>query len=253
MVFRECIVKFMENRKDSQEVDYIVSHVTDDLWRNAGYAHMSTFWHAKENQHPYFWNIDADDTCICLSPQRACEMLSKAEMYTVENKVAAFSLDMWATRTKGVHWSFGITYIDNMIDWYDIIREHCEDEAFKAGQIQNVDGYFSCLKMRENIKIDTFYIENLKFVHYSDDFLKRPDASGFSHWKDGRLNLPILKYCLGMEAIGSLQIAEGLVKLDIGIKDEETTDFLLDYALPDEKNRLKVRMAVEWEQTDRER
>lgn len=253
VAFRKDTVTFMESCRASEEVDYIVSNVTSGRWQNAGYAHISTFWHARENQYPCFWNIDADDTCICLAPLRVYEALTKIEKYAKNDKVDAFSLDMWVTRTKGYHWSFGITYINNTIDWFGVMKEHCQDEIFKAGQIKNVDGYFSCLKMRTNLKIETFYLENLKFVHYSDDFLKRPDASGFFHWKEGKLHLPILKYCMGMEDIGLLNIPKGLIEFDIGITDEEMTGFLLDYVLPEEKNRLMVRMAAELEQREKER
>ncbi len=251
--FPKDAVAFMESCKDSSETEYIVSNITNALWRNAGYAHISTFSHAKENRYPYFWNIDADDTCICLSPKRACEMLSKVEMYAREEKVNIFSLDMWPTRTKGYHWSFGVSFVDNTVDWFGIMKEHCQDAAFKAGQIENVDGYFTCLKNRTALNIETFYAENLKFVHYSDDFLKRPDASGFFHWRDGKLILPILKYCFGIDSIGTLGIADGVIGIDMGITDKETTDFLLDYAISEETERLKIRMGVEQGAGDRGR
>lgn len=238
-------VAFLESCRDTPDMEYLVSNITEECWRNAGYAHITTFWHAKENGYPHFWNIDADDTCICLSPLRACELLSEAERYATENQIVTFSLDMWVTRTKGHHWSFGVTYIDNTVDWYGVMTEYCENGEFKSGQIRNVDGYFSCLKEKAKLKIETFYAENLKFVHYSDDFLKRPDISGVFHWKDGKLILPILKYCLGLDAIGTLRIADGIVKLCIGITDEETAEFMFHYAAPGEQERLKDRMAAE--------
>ncbi len=244
IVFTKDNFKFMESYKGFSELDYVVSNITNDRWRNAGYAHLSTFWHARENGYSDFWNIDADDTCICLSPQRSAEVLSEAEEYGKHNKIDVFSLDMWITRTNGTHWSFGITYVNNSIDWFHMIGKNCEDESFKEGQVQNVDGYFTNLKMRTDLKIETFYVENLKFIHYADDFLRRPDASGFFHWRNGKLILPILQYCIGMESIGELQIDEEVVKLCIGISDDETKDFLLDYILPGEKERLLLRVVV---------
>ena len=253
VVFTKNSFIFMESYKGCSALDYVVSNITNDRWQNAGYAHLSTFWHAKENGYPAFWNIDADDTCICLSPHRAAEMLSEAEEYGKKNKIDLFSLDMWITRTKGYHWTFGITYVNNSVDWFGIMRKYCRDENFKAGQIQNVDGYFTNLKNRTNLKIETFYAENLKFVHYADDLLRRPDGSGFFHWKEGKLILPIIRYCMGMESIGVLQIADEVVKLCMGITDNEAMEFLFDYMLPGEKERLMMRVAAEADEIDKER
>lgn len=234
VVFENSKVDFIKSCKTSPKLDYIVSNVTNERWRNAGYAHLTTFWHAREKQYPSFWNIDADDTCICLRTERACEMLRMAESYAREKNADALSLDMWLTRTMGSHWSFGITYIKNRADWYEVLESQCKNEELKATQIRNIDGYFSCLKMCTDIKLETFYVENLKFIHYSDDLFKRPHSSGFFHWKNGTLIQPILLYCFGIEQLGILPVAEGIVKLDMGIQDEEGREFLVQYALPDE-------------------
>lgn len=74
-------VNFIKSCRSSSELDDIVANVTEEKWRDAGYAHMTTFWHAREKQYPFFWNIDADDTCICLSAGRVCELLRMAENY----------------------------------------------------------------------------------------------------------------------------------------------------------------------------
>lgn len=239
--FPDGDIRFLESCKTSLELNELVSNITDDRWRNAGYAHLTTFWHAKENRYPYFWNIDADDTCICLSPERVCEMLRMVEEYMEKEEIHIFSLDMWATRTRGQHWSFGITYVNNTINWYEIMKKYCYDEELKSCQIRNVDGYFSCLKMCTDLKIETYYFENLKFIHYADDFFKRPDASGFFYWKDGHLILSILLYCFGIDRLGKLPIGKDIIRFDMNIQDEESKDSLLDYALPKEKQLLKIR------------
>lgn len=233
--------EFLESNTDAPELKEIVPHITDERWRNAGYAHLTTFYHARKNQFPSFWNIDGDDTCICLSPERICQMLSLVEAHVQEKKIHASSLDMWTTRTKGNHWSFGITYIDNQVDWFGRMKKYYLDEKIKSSQVRNVDGFFSCLKNHSDIRLETFYVENMKFIHYSDDFFKRPDVSGFFHWKDGYLILPILLYCMEIESLGRLKIPEELVRLDLGIEEKEGTNFLLSYAMESERKLLEMR------------
>ena len=168
--FRDVKVEFLKSNKNTPELDDIVQNITEDAWRNAGYAHMTTFWHAKEHGYTHFWNIDADDTCICLSPERAWEMLSIVEQYVHEKQIDIISLDMWFTQTRSYHWSFGITYVDNTVDWFGNIRKHYKDEEMKARQPRNVDGYFSCLRVCTELELETFCFNNLKFIHYADDF-----------------------------------------------------------------------------------
>lgn len=234
-------VRFMKSCKSSPELRDILPDITDDRWRNAGYAHLTTFLDAKKNGYSCFWNIDADDTCICLSPERVAELLHIVEDYTLSNKIDIISLDMWMTRTRGYHWTFGITFVNNKVDWFSIMKIYARDEELKAKQIRNVDGYFSCLKECTDLKIETFYVEKLRFIHYSDDFIKRPDASGFFIWENGRLILPILLYCLGIERCGSIPIYEKVIPLDMKICAEECTEFLMNYILPGERERLNVR------------
>lgn len=241
VTFGNHYVDFIKSCKASPEIEYIVTNVTEEKWRNAGYAHMTTFWHARENQYPYFWNIDADDTCICLCAERVCEMLNMVENYAQENNVDAMSLDMWMTRAGGNHWSFGITYTKNRADWYEILKSQCKNEELKASQIRNLDGYFSCLKFNTNIRLETFYVENMKFIHYSNDFFKRPHTSGFFHWKNGKLIQPILLYCFGIDKLGILPVAEGNIGFDMGIQDDESRDFLTQYALPEEGKMVDFR------------
>lgn len=241
VVFRNSGAEFLESCKTSAQMTSVVTEITDERWRNAGYAHLTTFWHARKMGYSGFWNIDADDTCFCLAPERVCELLQTAEANAEEEKMDILSLDMWMTRTKGYHWSFGITYVDNTADWFEIMKKYCKDEGMKSKQIRNVDGYFSCLRSCTDLKIGTFYFENLRFIHYSDDFFKRPDASGFFHWKDGKLILPILLNCFGIESLGCVPITKEVRKLDMGITDQESKEFLLTYILPEERERLRGR------------
>ncbi len=55
--------------------------------------------------------------------------------------------------------------------------------------------------------------------------------------------MPILKDCLDIKSLGEMPI-EDVCILDIGITDEETTMFLVNYALPTEKQLLELRGKV---------
>ena len=87
---------------------FISSERTNDQWRNAGMAHLTVFLDAAQQGYDRFWNIDADDTHICLSYQQTAELLKKVEEDACNNNIHLYSLDMQTTRTDGVNWSVGI-------------------------------------------------------------------------------------------------------------------------------------------------
>ncbi len=229
--FKNTDIQFLGSCYDSEDLKYIVGNVTDAHWTKAGFAHLTTFLHAKEQGFEEFWNIDADDTYFCLEEKRIHEALETARAYAREEKYILFSLDMWRTRTRGKHWSFGITYTDNTVKWIDVMKEYSTNfELRSLNQPPNVDGYFTYLKAYTDLKIGTFYFENLKFVHFSDNLFKRPIDSGFFHWKDGKVLYPIVYYCFGSEKEGLVPIYEDVVRLDIGIEDKEAFIYLTDNA-----------------------
>lgn len=59
-------VAFLESEKQSADLNEIVPNITNADWRNAGYAHLTTFSDAEAKGYPCFWNIDADDTYVHL-------------------------------------------------------------------------------------------------------------------------------------------------------------------------------------------
>nr|MDE7477271.1 hypothetical protein [Lachnospiraceae bacterium] len=76
----------------------IVEKIANRNWANAAYAHMTTFTHAKDNEYGSFWNIDADDTMVCLTIDRIMELLQCVELYAENKNIDCFSLDMWRTK-----------------------------------------------------------------------------------------------------------------------------------------------------------
>lgn len=216
----------------SEEIEYLVAHIANRNWLNAAYAHFTSFWHAR-GKYEYFWNIDADDTRLCVSIDRMVEILQKAEEYAEENGIDCFSLDMWRSQTHGRHWSFGITYVNGNVDWLGLCRQKCHDEEYfrldKEGN-QNIDWFFTYLKQSTKKKIETFYVENMRFIHYSGDFFEKPVGSGMYHWENGKLIYPVAYYGLGIDEIGEYDIADDVVRLDLNILNCEASGILAYYA-----------------------
>ena len=233
-------VECMESIKDDEEMQSIVQKITDRRWENAAYAHLTTFFHARENRIKEYWNIDADDTSICLNADRCYECLEKAKGYAKDNCIDIFSLDMWCTKTENRHWSFGVTYINNPEKWIEILKRYSKDDYLDTWQPMNIDGRFSVIKRSEE-GIGTFYFENMNFLHYSNDFIRRPWASGIYKWINGKMISPILKDVYGLE-LGESIIPEDVVKLDIKISDEERQSYMLSDCYQTEKDALSYWM-----------
>lgn len=235
---------FIESNKD-EFAQVFVTNIANKNWENAAYAHLTTFTHAKMLGVEYFWNIDADDTMICLGMDRIVEMMKTVEKYAEKNEIDIFSLDMWRTKWNGKHWSFGITYANNAVDWIHIMKKHCEDREYKDlenAMNYNIDCFFTYLKNITELKIETFYFENLKFIHYSGDFFKGLISSAFYHWKCGELEYPIMRNCVGLNEMSYFPVYPDIVKLDIGILDNEAGDVLTYYS----RDGHEFRGLVDW-------
>jgi hypothetical protein len=232
-------VSFIKTQWNNDDIEQITSSVIEPRWYKAAYAHLTTFLHAKQNGYERFWNIDADDTVFCISPERTVECLKSAEKYAEENDIKLFSLDMHFSDSLGWHWTYGITYTDNRIDWIGYMKKHVEDKEISGflakSENRNIDWYTTCLRNIADYKIETFYIENLKFIHYSEDFFKRPLNSGMRHWKDGKLIFPIILYGYGRKDIGVLSIPDSCVRFDENILDDEAGAFLSFHAHADDR------------------
>ncbi len=221
-------ILFIKSDRKSQELCDIVNDIADSRWDKAAYAHLTTFLHAKAHGYDWFWNIDADDTLFCVNAKRGLDVLRKAEDIARRNGIEAFSLDMWFTRTMG-HWTFGVTLINNTFDWFNIMRIHKNMEYRKHTIFPlNVDGFFSDIKYNSNTKIDSFYVENLKFVHYGFDFLRIPWGSGLFHWKNHVLILPILDNFFEIKQLGEVPVNSEVICVDVGLTEDEVQTAILN-------------------------
>lgn len=238
-------IEIINSCRQDKELTYIVNNTANERWKNAGYAHLTCFLHARDNHFEAFWNIDADDTVFCLQARKTAELLKCVEDYChSDGSFGAMGLDMWVTFTKALHWSLGITYVNGNIDWIRIMMEHSEDDTFKENydkviQPQNIDGYLSYLKnyVMNNGEFKTFFVDNLRFIHYADDFFKRPLSSGMFYWKEGYMILPILYYCFNDQICGKIKIPNEVVDINYIITDGDFREFIDLYPIEDIKSK----------------
>ena len=109
------------------------------------------------------------------------------------------------------------------------MKKYCVCDQSVEDKYCNFDRFFRYIKNHDNVlKIKSFYFENLKFIHYSDDFMWRLCESGLYHWKNGYLTFPILYYGVGLDSSKShMTIDENVIKLCMNIEDKEAVDELI--------------------------
>ena len=221
--FGKLDCEFMESNRNSLELNYIVDNAIAENWKFAAYAHLTAFLHARDMGYKDFWSIDADDIKLYISPQRIAELLTATKNYANTNKINLFSLDIWTTWNAGCHWTFGVVYTNNSIEWLNIMREHCKDpELFerysRVGSKINLDWFLTYLRIIKVTKIETFYFENLRMIHDSGNPYVNLLGS-IRYWENNKLKFSI--FDSDTSEIVSLTIPAEMIRLDIGLSVEE--------------------------------
>lgn len=228
--FKNSNIKFMKSNVDATKK--IAHTVATKGWWKAAYAHLTTFFHAKENNIQNFWNIDADDAMFIADPKTSAEILKAAEKYAENAKMDAFSFDMWNSRTNKKTWSFGITYTRMQTDWFKLFNEN-KDFAWTNKYQEyayewNLDYFMTHLRDTHRINVGHFYCENLSFIHWGD-FVINIITSSICKFKDGRVIYPILNDVMNCPAIGNIPIADDDIKLDLNIDNNSCDKFALSF------------------------
>lgn len=223
--FKDENIKFMCSKR------FALRHTAENLTgklTNVLLAHLTPFYHAKAHNITKHWDIDADDTMFCIDPKKTAEILAAVEKEAEVQNIAAFSLDMWRTRTNGKHWSLGILFINDCIDFCSIFDSAADFSWIHrwysdyADQI-NLDWYFSYLKDVRQLNIQTFYVENCYFIHFGN-LLRQPIYSSIYLWRDDSLIFPILRYIYCNERLGCLKIAD-CKKINVSIDFSDSLSF----------------------------
>ncbi len=214
-----------------KETKNIISKIANKKWENAGFAHLTPFYYSKNNGLPEFWNIDADDTLMCVDDVSAARVMEQIENEAKKNKIDIFSLDMWRSRSKGKHWSFGITYVSGGVDWIEKIKE-CTYEGINIEfsdrvRPKNIDEFFTYIKNHDaSVNIGSFYVKNLMFVHYSEDFLYNPIQSSVYKYGDGVIEYPLLLSIFNVKTMGKIPVYGDVNPIDIDIHMSDCEYFL---------------------------
>lgn len=166
----------------------------DKAWYNAVLAKLAIFRHAQKQGYKNFWKIDADDTTFCMEDNDIVDCLKNAERIAQNQGIQAFSLDMHTSKLHGNHWSFGICYIDNTVDWFSIFKKYMntnwkEKYREKFKEPMNLDLFFTYLRDEKILNIKSFYINESYFYHHAD---KTSPFMKCSHWTQGKLIYPLL-------------------------------------------------------------
>lgn len=191
-------------------------------WVNAGAAHLTTFSHSRSNGFASFWNVDADDTLFLMPPEKLIMGMHKVEEYSESNRVDSFSLDMY--QTFQFHWSFGVTFTRNTVDYLNLIKlidkyevaatypKVNEGNPFVrkedgllyclSGFNGNIDWFFTFMRDRNLISAKSFYFNDSCFAHvgvFGYDELGQL-VNGVYQWRDGKLwGRPVVAGCVGFD------------------------------------------------------
>lgn len=172
--FEKCEIRIIPSNKHVISKEFL-KNICHPVWEKACLAHLTTFWHAKKHGLMNFWNIDADDTSFFLPPEKITPLLNKISEYSTSHNVSIMSLDMHRSRYCGRHWSFGVTFVNSAFMTSDILAdaknkywkknyEYIFDSEF--GCLSNLDWFFTYLKDCGKIKIETFTLDDVYFIHW---------------------------------------------------------------------------------------
>ena len=229
ITFRDGNFKFLKSYRNS-ELSYIVKNIATKIWINATYAHLTSFYHSKINNIQSFWNIDADDTMFCLNKSKVAACLKSIEDYAAVNDIAAFSFDMHRSRTKGKHWSFGVTYTQNNMDWFKLLKKNKDlswREKYEDYDNEfNLDWYFTYLKDNKVINLRTFCLRNMLFVHFGD-VINNPIYAWAGIYTENKIKFPILLDLYNSKKYGEIDIHKDVVCFDGNFTLKDCYDYMV--------------------------
>ena len=244
--------EWIPSQRNDPDMKFLIDKVTSPEWHNAGFAHMTTFWHARENHFENFWNLDADDFRFFDPPEKVAKMFTEVERFATEKQIKILSMDMWTTLSYGEHWTFGITYTDNRFPWFDELKkivsnDHCmQNYAGFISSGQNVDWFFTFLRFMNYISgIESFYVEGLRFAHHLHDiFLMH--CAGVRYCANGRYHISFFENEFGLGEAGSIPIDRDVYKIDIGLTVWDSYDYFnKNYDNPKMLNSFRMVNRVE--------
>lgn len=223
--------EFIPSAYDSEELQFIVNQTLVPSWKNAGFAHLTPFLHARDHGYEDFWNIDADDIRFFLEPAKAIKIFDAVEKFATENQIKIFSLDTFVTIQLGIGWMFGVSYTKNDFNWINEMIKYCRDEKLMQHfhhtiEDRNADYFFTYLRIMKLIDgIESYYVENLRFMHAYPDYYADP-VCGIRYCSNDRYYCSLFVNELGLGEDGSIKIDDEVYKIDVGITAQDSYDYL---------------------------
>jgi len=210
LIFRDGDIKFMQSQR--RKLKNVARNLWTGHWEMATYAHLTPFYHAKENGIKDFWAIDADDTMFFLYPDKVSEILKKAQEKAKEDRISAFSLDMHWNQMRGKHWSLGVLYINEGIDFCRIFENvsglEWTEKYKEIDDVFNLDWFFNYLRDNKMTKVETFYVEDCYFCHWVPNVLRYLIGGNLCFWHENKLTFPIIKDIYKNRTLGVIDVKD---------------------------------------------
>lgn len=242
ITFKKRNFNFIKSdRKTLKNVINKILHnvLCEKLWKRIAFSMLTPFIHAAKHNYLISYNIDADDILLLLQPQQAAAALINAEKYASVSKLDLLNIDMFVSKTFGIHWSFGAVLCLNPQKCIDTVKQNINwrkntelINKYKLFWINkynfNIDWFFTFLRDTEQLDMRTFYIENAGIVHMPDCILNHESAF-MLQWQKGKINFPILRNFYERKVWETIPIASSCIKIDININPNDYKTFLTNF------------------------
>lgn len=206
------------------------------LWQRIALSMMTPFVHADKNGFTKSYNIDADDIMILARPEYIASALTKMEKYASDNDYDSVNLDMFVSKSFGVHWSFGLVFMKNPAKCLKAFKENIEWKndlerisRYKIAYVNdfnyNVDWLFTFLRDSHQLKLSTFAIKNALVIHMPDIAISRHWAFVFQ-WKTDKIYFPIIHKLYGDSKWANLPLAGSVKLIDANLGVNEYMNFV---------------------------
>lgn len=229
IIFPNSDIKFLKSDKKHYKQE--VKRICSKYWSNAGFSHLTTFFHAQKNNIEKFWNIDADDMIMFETPKTVAKCLSEITSYAIKEDYDMFGYDHLYSLYN--HWTFGVTYIKNNSKVINQIKQtkikNWESKYKDKVKINdcNIDWFCTYLKDTNKLKLGCFSIENMYYSHLGTPFWL---LKSFYIVKDKTIIYPLHKLFVVNDKEGSEKKVNNDVKIfDFNIDENNSKEELLRY------------------------
>jgi len=196
---------------------------------------LTPFIHASKNGYENAFNIDADDIMIFADPKKVAEALKEASSYAKDNEVDCLNLDMLVSKTFGVHWSFGVVFMNhpktcldkiaqNFNWWSDFKRQKEYKVSYVKRYNFNVDWLFTFLRDTKQLSLKTFAIKNALVIHMPDIVITPTWTFAFQ-WREDSLYFPVYDLLYKNHKLANIPISPKVLLLDVGLGSDSYVDF----------------------------